>query len=113
MGRVARTGSRCRFGAAQVQAVSREKVVEGDDTFSVNQDTERRAELDEAVTSVTPKSTNGTNGVAGDDILTGVLVMGGGLLALWPIVLRGLRRAGSWVSSSLPVAAAWAWWPGS
>ena len=28
------------------------------------------------------QSANGTNGVAGDDILTGVLVMGGGLLAL-------------------------------
>jgi hypothetical protein len=54
------------------------------------------------------QSAHGTNGVAGDDILTGVLVMGGGLLAIWPVVPRAMAGARSW-ASPLPVAAAWAW----
>lgn len=55
------------------------------------------------------QSANGTNGVAGDDILTGVLVMGGGLLALWPIVGRALAQAHSRFGRLFPFAAAWAW----
>ncbi len=55
------------------------------------------------------KSAGGSNGVAGDDLITGVFVMGGGLIALWPVVLRGLRAARSWVGAALPLAAAWAW----
>jgi hypothetical protein len=55
------------------------------------------------------QSAHGTNGIAGDDILTGVLVMGGGLLALWPVISRVVARASSWLDMSLPIAAAWAW----
>lgn len=55
------------------------------------------------------QSAHGANGVAGDDLLTGILVMGGGLLALWPVVSRLAARARSWAGSALPVAAAWAW----
>ncbi len=55
------------------------------------------------------QSADGTNGVAGDDLLTGVLVMGGGLLALWPVAARGLKQVRGWLGSPLPVAAAWAW----
>ena len=55
------------------------------------------------------QSAHGTNGLAGDDILTGVLVMGGGLLALWPLVPGVIDRARSWTESSLAIAAAWVW----
>jgi hypothetical protein len=55
------------------------------------------------------QSADGTNGVAGDDILTGVLVMGGGLLALWPIVARALAPAHARLGWLFPFAAAWAW----
>jgi hypothetical protein len=55
------------------------------------------------------QSANGTNGVAGDDILTGVLVMGGGLLAVWPIVGRALAPAHARFGRVFPLAAAWAW----
>jgi hypothetical protein len=55
------------------------------------------------------QSANGTNGVAGDDILTGVLVMGGGLLALWPVVGRALAPAHARLGRVFPLAAAWAW----
>ncbi len=65
-----------------------------------------------ATTWVVPayfRSANGTNGVAGDDLVTGLLVMGGGLLALWPIVVRVARRARSWMERPLPMAVAWSW----
>ena len=55
------------------------------------------------------QSANGTNGVAGDDILTGVLVMGGGLLALWPVVVRAATSAHARFGRLFPLAAAWAW----
>jgi len=55
------------------------------------------------------QSANGTNGVAGDDILTGVLVMGGGLLALWPIAWHAAAAAHARLGWLFPVAAAWAW----
>lgn len=55
------------------------------------------------------QSARGTNGIAGDDILTGVLVMGGGLLALWPLIPRMVAQARSWADSSLSIAVAWAW----
>lgn len=55
------------------------------------------------------QSADGTDGVAGDDLLTGVLVMGGGLLALWPVAAHGLKRVRGWLGSPLPAAAAWAW----
>ena len=55
------------------------------------------------------QSANGTNGVASDDLVTGVLVMGGGLLALWPVIVRGLSRVRLWFGSPLPIAVAWAW----
>jgi hypothetical protein len=55
------------------------------------------------------QSANGTNGVAGDDVVTGVLVMGGGLLALWPIVGHALASAHARLGWLFPLAAAWAW----
>ena len=55
------------------------------------------------------QSANGTNGVAGDDVLTGVMVMGGGLLALWPVVARATTSARARFGGLFPVAAAWAW----
>lgn len=55
------------------------------------------------------QSANGTDGVAGDDLLTGVLVMGGGLLALWPVAARGLKWVRGRLGSPLPIVAAWAW----
>jgi hypothetical protein len=55
------------------------------------------------------QSANGTNGVAGDDILTGVLVMGGGLLAVWPIATRTAALARARTGWLFPFAAAWAW----
>ncbi len=55
------------------------------------------------------QSANGTNGVAGDDILTGVLVMGGGLLAMWPIAGRAAAAAHARLGWLFPFAAAWAW----
>lgn len=52
------------------------------------------------------QSAGGTNGVAGDDIVTGVFVMGGGLLALATVVFaqRGVLRA-----HAARLASAWAW----
>jgi hypothetical protein len=52
------------------------------------------------------QSAGGTNGVAGDDIVTGVFVMGGGLLALASVAFarRGMLRA-----HALRLASAWAW----
>ncbi len=54
-------------------------------------------------------SAGDTNGIAGDDLVTGIFVMGGGLLALWPLIVRFALKARSWTESALPVAAAWAW----
>jgi hypothetical protein len=55
------------------------------------------------------QSANGTNGVAGDDLLTGVLVMGGGLLAIWPVIVRMAARIRSGERPLLAIGAAWAW----
>lgn len=55
------------------------------------------------------QSANGTNGVAGDDVLTGVLVMGGGLLALWPVAARAATSAHARAGRIFPIAAVWAW----
>jgi len=55
------------------------------------------------------KSAGGTNGLAGDDLVTGVFVMAGGLIALWPVALRGVRYARSRLAAVLPFATAWAW----
>jgi hypothetical protein len=55
------------------------------------------------------QSANGTNGVAGDDLLTGIFVMGGGVLAVWPVVVSGISRARSWAAALMPITAAWAW----
>ncbi len=48
------------------------------------------------------QSAGGTNGVAGDDIVTGVFVMFGGLLALAGAMVRNVRRP-------VRLAAAWSW----
>jgi len=55
------------------------------------------------------QSANGSNGVAGDDVVTGVLAMGGGLLALWPIVVRAATSAHARFGRLFPLATAWAW----
>ncbi len=52
-------------------------------------------------------SAGGTNGIAGDDIVTGVFVMGGGLLALAAVVLR--ERLGALIRRPVRLAALWSW----
>jgi len=54
-------------------------------------------------------SAHGTNGIAGDDLVTGIFVMGGGLLALWPLAARLPAKLRSVAGATIPLAAAWAW----
>lgn len=53
-------------------------------------------------------SADGTNGIAADDVVTGVLVMAGGLLVLLPVVARG-DRTRSLLGRPVGVAAIWSW----
>jgi hypothetical protein len=53
------------------------------------------------------KSHSGTNGIASDDIVTGVFVMGGGLLVLGSLALVGAGRLH--VLWPVRAAAAWSW----
>jgi len=53
-------------------------------------------------------SADGTNGIAGDDILTGVFVMAGGLLVLLPVVF-GSARARAVAGHPVRIASAWSW----
>jgi hypothetical protein len=54
-------------------------------------------------------SANGTNGIAGDDIVTGVLVMTGGLIALLAFATAARDRAGWLFHHPVRLAATWAW----
>ena len=54
-------------------------------------------------------SAGGTNGVAGDDILTGLTVMLGGLVALGCVAYGGRGNLAGWRRRPLPIAAAGAW----
>jgi hypothetical protein len=54
-------------------------------------------------------SAGGTNGIAGDDIVTGVLVMAGGLIALLSFAFVARDRAGSLLGHPVRLAALWAW----
>ncbi len=53
-------------------------------------------------------SADGTNGIAGDDIVTGVFVMLGGLLVLLPVVF-GSTRARAVAGHPVRIASAWSW----
>ncbi len=53
-------------------------------------------------------SAGGTNGIAGDDIVTGVFVMLGGLLVLLPVVF-GSARARAVAGHPVRIASAWSW----
>lgn len=53
-------------------------------------------------------SADGTNGIAGDDIVTGVFVMTGGLVALLSVVL-GNARFRTLPSHPVRLASAWSW----
>ena len=53
-------------------------------------------------------SADGTNGIAGDDIVTGVLVMTGGLIVL-VTVLAGSARAKTLLGHPVRLASVWAW----
>jgi hypothetical protein len=54
-------------------------------------------------------SAGGTNGIAGDDIVTGVLVMTGGVLTLLSFALVARDRAGSLLGHPVRLAAVWSW----
>jgi hypothetical protein len=54
-------------------------------------------------------SHGGTNGIASDDVITGVLVMGGGLLVLLAFVLARAERSASARGRPLRLAAVWSW----
>ena len=54
-------------------------------------------------------SAGATNGVASDDVVTGIFVMGGGLLVLLAYALVGTGAAASLRRRPLRVAAAWSW----
>jgi hypothetical protein len=51
---------------------------------------------------------DGTSGIAGDDILTGVFVMAGGLVVLLPLVF-GTARARAVAGHPVRIASAWSW----
>jgi hypothetical protein len=51
----------------------------------------------------------GANGIAGDDIITGVLVMGGGLLVVAAMAFSQAGRVASTSVRSVRLAAVWAW----
>ena len=53
-------------------------------------------------------SADGANGIAGDDIVTGVFVMLGGLLVLLPVVF-GSARARAVAGHPVRIASAWSW----
>jgi rhodanese-related sulfurtransferase len=55
------------------------------------------------------QSRGGTNGIASDDVVMGVFVMGGGLLVLAPLALLGARRRRSLWRAPVRPAAAWSW----
>ncbi|MFI5037823.1 MAG: hypothetical protein ACHP93_05030 [Solirubrobacterales bacterium] len=54
-------------------------------------------------------SHQGTNGIASDDIVTGVLVMGGGLLVLAAYALVGAGKLASLRRRPVRIATLWAW----
>jgi hypothetical protein len=54
-------------------------------------------------------SHQGTNGVASDDIVTGVLVMGGGLLVLAAYALVGVGKLASLRRRPVRIATVWTW----
>lgn len=54
-------------------------------------------------------SAGGTNGIASDDVVTGVLVMGGGVLVLCAYALVGAGKAASLRSLPVRIASVWAW----
>jgi hypothetical protein len=102
-----------RFGYRQATGMSRALARTGMAVIAVGVVTMTAVYVAMAATSWTVptmfQSADGTNGVAGDDVLTGLLVMGGGLLALWPLVARAVRSTRARFGRLLPVAAAWAW----
>ena len=55
------------------------------------------------------QSADGTNGIAGDDIVTGVFVMLGGLIALAGVVGGSLRARAVAEGASLRLATLWSW----
>ncbi len=54
-------------------------------------------------------SHHGTNGIASDDVVTGVLVMGGGVLVLFAYLLVGAGKLASLRGRPLRLAAIWTW----
>jgi uncharacterized membrane protein required for colicin V production len=54
-------------------------------------------------------SHGGTNGIASDDVITGVFVMGGGLLVLAVYALAGSRSLAALRARPLTLAALWTW----
>ena len=54
-------------------------------------------------------SHHGTNGIASDDVVTGVLVMGGGLLVLSAYALVGAGKLASLRRRPLRLASLWSW----
>lgn len=55
------------------------------------------------------KSNGGTNGIASDDVITGVFVMGGGLLVLGSFALVAAGKLGSVRRLPVRAAAVWSW----
>ncbi len=54
-------------------------------------------------------SAGGTNGIAGDDIVTGVLVMTGGLIALVSVLFVARNQAETMAGHPVRLAAVWSW----
>lgn len=54
-------------------------------------------------------SPDGVNGIAGDDIITGILVMGGGVIVIAGLLVGRFGKATSLIRQPVRLAAVWSW----